>query len=70
MGQRVTVGGVLGTEIPALNGTSKTLTLGGASHIDQLTRLKTFYGHFGARLQLTCLSTEFPNATTCFYTSL
>ncbi|ADD78789.1 Hypothetical Protein PANA_3622 [Pantoea ananatis LMG 20103] len=68
--QGVTVGSVLGTEVPALNGTCETFTFRGASYVYFFNVSENFnadaltYG-----ILITFNGAEFPQATASFYAS-
>src|SRR5690606_26902028 len=64
VGNGVTVGIVLTTEIPALDGTGIAFTLGLASDIHQLTGLKQLRSDLITRLVVAFLQAEFPDAAT------
>src|SRR5690606_120102 len=61
MRQRVTVGGVLGTEVPTLDGALKTFTFGSAGYIDLLAGFKARNSDF---------STDFEGLLRCVIAQL
>ncbi len=64
VGNGVTVGVVLTTEVPALDGTGVALTFGLTSDINHLTGFEQGYGNFVTCLVLTVFQAEFEDATT------
>lgn len=68
--QGVTVSSVLGTEVPALNGTCETFTFRGASYVNFFNVSKQFNANALTYSELFAFSqAEFPQTTASFYAS-
>ena len=64
------MGHILGTEVPALNSTGKTFTLGCAGNVYQLNVSEKIHFQLATNSEsFTVVQAEFPQTATGFYTS-